>query len=127
MCSGHLRRPALAPGHVIGPTLAAAGQVLAMGDQPLVQLTGEQRDAVQPGVVSEPVAGHADLAAAGFKQGALIEVGPLLDRGFEPGIQRCRPGERGTHESWLMRTPVLARLAGFAAVPLHPRYGALSG
>jgi hypothetical protein len=71
MCSGHLRRPALAPGHVISPTLAAAGQVLAMGDQPLVQLAGEHRDAVHPGVVPEPVAGHADLAAAGLEQGLL--------------------------------------------------------
>ena len=51
MCSGHLRRPALLPGHAVGPALAAAGQVLAMGDQPLVQLTGEHRDAVHPGVM----------------------------------------------------------------------------
>jgi len=26
------------------------------------------------------VAGHADLAAAGFQQGSLIEVGPIVDR-----------------------------------------------
>jgi hypothetical protein len=58
-----------------------------MGDQALVQLAGEHRDAVHPGVVPEPVAGHADLAAAGLLQGALIEVGPLLDRGVEAGIQ----------------------------------------
>ena len=30
--SGHLRCPALASGHVVGPALAAAGEVLAMGD-----------------------------------------------------------------------------------------------
>lgn len=58
------------------------------------------------------MAGHADLAAAGLGQHHLIEVGPLLDRGIEPGIQCCGPGERGTHESWLMHTPVLARLKG---------------
>ena len=98
-----------------------------MGDQALVQLAGEHRDAVHSRVVPEPVAGHADLAAAGLEQHLLIEVGPLLDRGFEPGIQCCGPGERGTHESWPMRTLVLARSAGFAAVPLRPRYGALSG
>ena len=46
-----ITEPALLPGHVVGPALAAACQVLAMGDQPLVQLTGEQRDAVHPGVV----------------------------------------------------------------------------
>jgi hypothetical protein len=97
MCSGHLRRPALLTDHVVGPTLAAAG---------------EHRDAVHPGVVPKPVAGHADLAAPGLEQHRLIEVGPLLNRGFEPGIQCCGSGERGTHESWSMRTPVLAQLKG---------------
>lgn len=63
--SGHLGRPALLTGHVIGPSLTAADQMLAMGDQPLVLLAGEQVDAVDPGVVPEPVAGHADLATAG--------------------------------------------------------------
>jgi hypothetical protein len=61
--------------------------MLAMGDEALVQLAGEHRDAVHPGVVVEPMAGHADLAAAGLEQGALIEVGPLLDRAFKPGGQ----------------------------------------
>jgi hypothetical protein len=80
-----------------------------MGDQALMQMTGEQRDAVHPGVVPKPVAGHADLAAAGLEQ-QLIEVGPLLDREIEPGIQCCGSGERGTHKLWSMRTHVLARL-----------------
>ena len=31
-CSGHLRRPALLPRHVVGPALTAAGEVLALGD-----------------------------------------------------------------------------------------------
>ena len=35
-CSGHLRRPALLAGHVISPALAAAGEVLAVGNQALV-------------------------------------------------------------------------------------------
>jgi hypothetical protein len=35
-----------------------------MGDQALVQVAGEQRDAVRARVVAEEVAGHADLAAA---------------------------------------------------------------
>ncbi len=48
-----LRRPALLPGHVICPALAAAGQVLTVGDQPLVQLTREHGDAVHPGVVAK--------------------------------------------------------------------------
>ena len=84
-------------GHVISPALAAAHQVLAVGDQALVQLAGEHRDAVDAGVMPEPVAGHADLAAAGFHQGALIEIGPLFDGGFEADIQRCRAGEKAAH------------------------------
>ena len=98
-----------------------------MGDQPLMQLAGEQRDAAHSRVVPESVAGHADLAAPGFKQGDLIEVGPLLNRGFEAGGQGRRPGERGTHDSLPLRTHVLGRLTGFAVFPLRPRYGALSG
>ena len=54
-----------------------------------MQLAGEHRDAVHPGVVPKPVAGHADLVTAGFQQGSLIEVGPLLDREIKPGIQCC--------------------------------------
>lgn len=41
--SGHFRRPAFLAHHVICPALAAAGEVLAVGDQPLVQLAGENR------------------------------------------------------------------------------------
>ena len=69
-----------------------------MGDQPLIELTGEHRDAIHPGVVPEPIAGHADLAAAGLEQHRLIEVGPFLDRGIKSGFQCCGSGERGTHE-----------------------------
>ena len=82
--SGHLRRPALAPRHVISPTLAAVGEVLAMGDQALMQLAGEQWNAVHSGVVSEPVASHADLGAAGLEQHRLIEVGPLVGEEGHP-------------------------------------------
>jgi hypothetical protein len=49
---------------VFCPAAAAVGEVLAMGDQALVQVAGEQRDAVRAGVMPEEVAGHADLAAA---------------------------------------------------------------
>ena len=51
--SGHLRRPAPLPHHVVRPALAAAGEVLAMGDQALLQLAGEQRDAVDAGVMTK--------------------------------------------------------------------------
>ncbi len=35
-----------------------------MGDQALVQVAGEQRDALRPRVVAEEMAGHADLATS---------------------------------------------------------------
>ena len=75
-----------------------------------MQLAGEHRDAVHPGLVPKPVAGHADLAAAGLEQHHLIEVGPLLNREIKAGGQGRRPRERNAHEPWLMRTRVLARL-----------------
>ena len=49
-----------------------------MGNQALVQLAGEQRDALRPGVMLKPVAGHADLAAAAGAQHVLLEVRPGL-------------------------------------------------
>ena len=70
--SAHLRRPTPLANHVIGPPLTAADQVLALGDQAVVQLAGEHRDALRSGVVPEPVAGHADLAAATGAQHAFI-------------------------------------------------------
>ena len=48
-------------GHVVGPALAAAGEVLAVGDQALVQQAGQQRDAVHPRMVLKPVAGLQTL------------------------------------------------------------------
>jgi len=65
---------------VFCPAAAAVGEVLAMGDQALVQVAGEQRDAVGAWVVAEEVAGHADLAAAAGAEHLLIEPGPILDR-----------------------------------------------
>ena len=76
--SCHFGCPAPLARHVVSPTLAAAGEVLPMGQQALVQLTGEHRDAVHPGVVAKPVAGQTDLAAAAGHQHLLIEIGPLL-------------------------------------------------
>jgi len=73
--------------NVLGPAAAAMGEVLAVGDQPLVQLAGEQRDAVGAGVVAEEMAGHADLAAAAGTEHVLIKPGPLLDRLVAGGLQ----------------------------------------
>ena len=86
--SGHLQRPAL----------AAAREVLAMGNQALVQLAGEHRDAVHSGMVPKPVAGHADHAAASPEKRVGVEVRPLLDWGFESGRQSRRPGKGNAHE-----------------------------
>jgi hypothetical protein len=43
-----------------------------VGQQAPVELTGEQRDAVHPGVLAEPVAGEADFAAAAGHQHLLV-------------------------------------------------------
>ena len=51
-----------------------------MGDQALIQLATEQRDAVGAGVVMEEMAGHAGLAAAAGAEHVLFEPGPVLDR-----------------------------------------------
>ena len=49
-----------------------------MGDQALVPLIGQHRDAIHPRVVPKPVSGHADLAAAGPEQHVAGEVRPVL-------------------------------------------------
>jgi len=56
------------------------GEVIAMGDQALMQMAGQLGYAVGPWMVPEEVAGHADLTAAAGAEDRLIEPGPLLDR-----------------------------------------------
>jgi hypothetical protein len=73
-------RPSPLALQVFCPPGAARNEVLPLGDQPLVQLTREQRDAVHPGVVAKEVAGEADLAAAGGYQHLLIEIGPFFNQ-----------------------------------------------
>ncbi|MFZ4805598.1 MAG: hypothetical protein ACOYLI_13180 [Synechococcus lacustris] len=74
----HFRRPALLPRHIFCPAQAATGEVLTVGNQALVQLTGEHWNAVRPGMVTKPVAGHADLAATTGHQHLTIEVWPFI-------------------------------------------------
>ena len=74
------------------PAAAAMGEVLAMGDQPLVQVAGEQRDAVGAGVMPEEMAGHAGLAAATGAKHVPIEPGPVLDRINAGGLQTGEGG-----------------------------------
>lgn len=52
--------------------------MLHLGDQPLVQLAGEQRDAVAPRMVAKPMAGESHLPAAAALQHPVIEVVPLF-------------------------------------------------
>ena len=52
--------------------------MLPLGDQAAVQLAREHGDAFRPGVVPEPVAGHAGLAAAAGAENSLIQAGPAL-------------------------------------------------
>ncbi len=74
-------------GHVIGPALAAADQMLTLGNQALVQLAGEHRDALRSSVMAKPVAGHADLAAPAGAEHILIEIRP----GFAVALHHRHP------------------------------------
>jgi len=96
-------RAAVASGH-----RRAWGAQATSGAQPLWRVAGKNWDAVHPGVMAEPVAGHADLAATGLEQHLAVEVGPLLDRGFKSGGQVRGPREGDTHEPIQKRTHVLA-------------------
>lgn len=80
MCtaSPRLRRPALPQRLRFAPAVAAALQVLPLADQALMQLAAEQGDAARAGVMAEPVAGHADLAAATRPEKFGWQVGPAL-------------------------------------------------
>jgi len=88
------------------PATAAVDEVLAMGDHALVQVAGEQRDAVGARVMPEEMAGHADLAATAGAEHVLIEPGPVLDRINAGGLQTGE-GDRHRGDSY-RRTSVLA-------------------
>jgi hypothetical protein len=63
---------------LLGPVVAATGQLLTVGDSALVEVTGEHRDAISTWVVAEEMAGEADSAAAAGLQGLLIQLRPVL-------------------------------------------------
>jgi selenophosphate synthase len=88
------------------PAAAAVAEVHAMGNQPLMQVAGEQRDAVGAQVVAEAVAGHADLAAAAFSQHVLIEPGPIFNL-LVAGWLQTGEGNRH-HGNFCGHTPILA-------------------
>jgi len=85
-CNGHNADPrdeaieapqAPLASQILRPGAAMVGEVVAMGDQPLMQMAGERRDAAGPRLVPEEVSGHADLPTAAGAQDRLIEPGPL--------------------------------------------------
>jgi hypothetical protein len=82
---------------LLGPVVAAAGEVLTVADQALVEMAREQRDAISTGVVSEEMAGEADRAAAAGLQDLLIQSWPLL-QGFAARGLDAGEGERD-HDS----------------------------
>jgi hypothetical protein len=103
---------------VFCPAAAAVAEVLAVGNQALMQVAGEQRDAVGAGVVAEEMAGHADLAAAGGAQHVLIKPGPIFDLLVAGGLQTGE-GDRHQDDSCGC-TPVLAGGIGLlGAKQLH--------
>ena len=92
-----------------------------MGDQGLMQMASEQRDAVGPRVVAEEMAGHADLMAAAGLEDLLIEPRPVPNRLKAGGLQ---PGDVEWHHSNFCGRPDIAGAWGFcrlcpmlAAVP----------
>jgi hypothetical protein len=91
---------------VFCPATAAVGEVLTMGDQALMQVAGEQGDAVGAWVVAEEMAGHADLAAAAVSEHLLIQPGPLLDLLVAGWLQTGKMDRH--HGDYCERTPVLA-------------------
>lgn len=62
------------------PLGASLGQVLALGNQSLMDRTGQHRDAVPTDLVAEVLTGDADSARAGRAQDIHIQVVPLLRR-----------------------------------------------
>ena len=92
--SRHLRLPVPLAAQVLHPAAAVEGEVLAMGDQGLMPMAGEQRDAVGPRVVAEEMAGHADLVAAAGVEQLLIEPRPGRNRLHRGGLQ---PGDVDRH------------------------------
>lgn len=67
-------------GQVLHPAAAAVGEVLSVVDQALVQVAGEQRNAIGPRVVAKEMAGHADLVAAAGVELLLIKPRPVPNR-----------------------------------------------
>jgi hypothetical protein len=60
------------------PLSASLRDVLALGDQPLVNRAGQHRDAVVPDLIAEVLTGEADGARARRAQDVHVEAVPLF-------------------------------------------------
>ena len=90
--SCRFRRPTLRACRFACPVGATAGEVLALADQPLVELAGEQGDFSLTEVMAEGAAGEADLLAAAGDQQGRIQLGPAF-WGLQEGRGHGRPGK----------------------------------
>jgi len=77
-CSPRLRTPPNRHLTPSDPLSAPLDQVLALGNQTLMDRTGEHRDAVPADLMAEVLAGDADGTRAGRTQDIRIQVVPLL-------------------------------------------------
>ena len=96
-----------------------------MGDQGLMQMAGEQRNAVGPRVVAEEMAGHADLMAAAGVEQLLIEPRPVPNRLKARGLQ---PAEVEWHHDDLCGRPHIAGAWRFCRLcPMHDAVASMQG
>jgi len=89
--------PILPPRH---PSRTAPSQVLSLGNQTLMNRTGQQGDAVPAHHITEVLASHADLWGAGGFQDIDIQVVPLL----------CGNGVSSRHRSRASTSVLLANV-----------------
>jgi len=78
------RSPTPSVGRANAPVGATAGEVIVLADQALVELAGEQGNAVATEVMAKRTAGEADLLAAAGDQQGRIQLGPAF-WGLEEG------------------------------------------
>jgi hypothetical protein len=92
-----------------------------MGGQALVQVAGEQRDALRPWVMAEEVACHAHLAAAAGAEHGLIQPGPVFNRLVAGGLQAGEgDGDHGDTKAYVCTRRVIPSCHG--SVPGHRLY-----
>ena len=79
------------------PLSAPFGQMLALGNQTLMDRTGQHRDAVPADLIAEVLTGDADGTGAGRMQDIHIQVVPLFWRGLRRGRASRVHRTKNTH------------------------------